>query len=271
MTQTSSGTDLGAGPTEPPILTSVADGVARITLNNPRRKNAITLAMAAEIVAFCDRVESDPAIGAVVVDATGTYFCSGADTRDLASSSADPASPEAVQRTSAVYGSFVRIGSLPVPTVAVVVGGAVGAGLNLAMAADIMVTTPDTVLDSGFSARGIHPGGGHISLLGRAMGWSGAVALAACGQSLTGAEAVARGLAYTAVPAEEIQATVDELTRTAAADPELTRRIMTSARLELGPPAVGWQSALEIERGVQMWSMSRKGKASWSSRGPNRS
>ncbi|MBM7459514.1 enoyl-CoA hydratase-related protein [Rhodococcus coprophilus] len=270
MTQSSPDPELGEAPTESPILTSVADGVARMTLNNPRRKNAITLAMAADIAAFCDLVESDLTIGAVVVDTRGGYFCSGADTRDLASSSSDPASPEAVRRTSAVYGAFVRIGSLPVPTVAVVAGGAVGAGLNLAMAADIMVVTPDSVLDSGFLARGIHPGGGHISLLGRSLGWSGAIALAACGQSLTGTEAVARGLAYTAVAAEDIPETVDALVRTAAADPELTRRVMTSARLELGPPVVSWSSALEIERGVQMWSMSRKGNAAWSSRGPDR-
>ncbi len=45
---------------------------------------------------------------------------------------------------------------------------------------------------------------------------------------------------------------------------------MNSARLELGPPAVSWSSALEIERGVQMWSMARKGEGAWSSRGPGR-
>ncbi|ANY22254.1 enoyl-CoA hydratase-related protein [Gordonia terrae] len=261
----------GSGTDEPAILTSFVDGVARLTLNNPRRKNAINLVMAAAIEEFCDRVTSDPGIGVVVVDAAGSYFCSGADTRDLASSSADPASPEAVARTSAVYGAFVRVGSLPVPTIAVVVGGAVGAGLNLALAADILVTTPDTVLDSGFLARGIHPGGGHISLLGRSVGRPHAIAMAACGQSLTGSEAAARGLAYAAVPAADLAALVDGLAAPAARDPELTRRVMTSARLELGPPAVPWSSAIEIERGVQMWSMSRKGRESWSSRGPGRS
>lgn len=268
----------GSGPTRtasaeaggPAILTSFTDGVARLTLNNPRRKNAINLEMAAAIEEFCDRVADDTSVGVVVVDAAGQYFCSGADTRDLASSSADPASPEAVARTSAVYGAFVRVGSLPVPTISVVIGGAVGAGLNLAMATDIMVTTPDAVLDSGFLARSIHPGGGHLSLLGRAVGWSTTIALAACGQSLTGEQAVARGLAYAAAPAEELPALVDGLTGPAARDPELTRRVMTSARLELGPPAVSWASALEIERGVQMWSMSRKGKQAWSSRGPER-
>ncbi|MET7769979.1 enoyl-CoA hydratase-related protein [Nocardia sp. NPDC005366] len=257
-------------PADPPVLTDFTDGVAQLTLNNPRRKNAISLEMAALINEFCDRVDADDTLGAVVVRAAGSYFCSGADTRDLANSSSDPASPEAVSRTSAVYGAFVRVGTLPVPTIARVAGGAVGAGLNLALAADLMVVTPDAVLDSGFLGRSIHPGGGHLALLGRAIGWSGTIALAACGQSLTGTEAVARGLAYTAVPESELDSVISGLTTPAAADPELTRRIMRSARLELGPPAVSWSSALEIERGVQMWSMARKGQSAWSSRGPGR-
>lgn len=255
----------------PPVLTDVTDGVATLTLNNPRRKNAITLEMAQLITDFCDRVESDGQIGAVIVRANGEYFCSGADTRTLAAASSDPASPDAVAGVSAVYGVFVRIGNLPVPTIARVVGGAVGAGLNLAMAADITVITPDTALDSGFLARSIHPGGGHLSLLGKAVGWSTTIAMAACGQALTGQEAVDRGLAHAAVAEDAMDSYIATLAAAAAKDPELTRRVMNSARLELGPPAVSWSSALEIERGVQMWSMSRKGQSSWSSRGPGKS
>lgn len=269
-------------PTSPPasssgtseagtIGTTFIDGIARLTLNNPRRKNAINLDMAAAVVEFCDRVTDDLSIGAVIVDAAGPYFCSGADTRDLAASSADPASPEAVRRTSAVYGSFVRVGELPVPTVSVVVGGAVGAGLNLALATDMLITTPESLLESGFLARRIHPGGGHLALLGRKVGWSTTIAMATCGAAMTGSEAVERGLAHAAVAAEEIASYAEQLVAPAAEDPELTRRILRSARLELGPPAVSLPSALEIERGVQMWSMSRKGKQAWSSRGPQRS
>lgn len=268
MTTEQDGTDAAS---QPPVIIDVTDGVATLTLNNPRRKNAITLGMAALIDDFCDRVERDMRIGVAVVRSNGAYFCSGADTRDLAASSSDPASPEAVSRTSAVYRTFVRIGELPVPTIARVVGGAVGAGLNLALAADIVIVTPDAVIDSGFAARSIHPGGGHLSLLGRATGWSTTLAMATCGQSFTGTQAVDRGLAYAAAPENEIDGLIAGLTTAPAADPELTRRIKQSARLELGPPAVSWASALEIERGVQMWSMSRKGQGAWSSRGPAKS
>ncbi|WP_193046258.1 enoyl-CoA hydratase-related protein [Mycolicibacterium baixiangningiae] len=241
---------------------SVDNGIARLTLNNPTRKNALTLSMTEQIGEFCQRVETDLSIGAVIVDSAGNYFCSGADTRDLAASSEAPASPEAVARTSAVYGSFVRVGTLPVPTISLVKGGAVGAGLNLAMATDIMLVTPDVVLDSGFLARKIHPGGGHIRMLGRSMGYQQAVAMSIFGAALSGEDAVARGFAWAAVPAEELLDTALGLCRLPAADPELARRIKQSATIELDS-GLSWAAAVEVERGVQMWSLGRKGSKAW--------
>ncbi|MEQ4722878.1 enoyl-CoA hydratase-related protein [Nonomuraea sp. B19D2] len=247
---------------EPLAITTVQDGIARLTLNNPRRKNAITLEMAALIGDFCALVHDDDTIGAVLVDSVGGYFCSGADTRDLAVSSTDPAAPESVERTSAVYGAFVQIGQLPVPSVSLVTGGAVGAGLNLALATDLMLVTPDAVLDGGFVARGIHPGGGHLSLLGRAAGYQHAIALGALGTALSGAEAVRRGLAWDLAEPHTMLAAATRLVAKAAADPQLARRIKNSATLELAP-AVPWAAAVEIERGMQMWSLARKGRQGW--------
>lgn len=247
---------------EPRVDVSFDNGIARLTLNNPKRKNAITIPMTEQIAEFCQRVETDSSIGVVIVDSEGTYFCSGADTRDLAANSADPASPGAVARTSAVYGSFVRVGMLPVPTIALVKGGAVGAGLNLAMAADIMLVTPDAVLDSGFLARRIHPGGGHLRMLGRSMGYQQSVAMAVCGAALSGEDAVARGFAWAALPAEELLDAALDLSRLPAADPELARRIKLSATVEL-EKGMSWAAAVEVERGVQMWSLGRKGEKAW--------
>ncbi|WP_436791429.1 enoyl-CoA hydratase-related protein [Yinghuangia sp. YIM S10712] len=249
-----------------PVLFSVDSGVARLTLNSPGRKNAISLDMAALIKQHCQTVHDDESIGALLVDAEGGYFCSGADTRDLAAASKDPATPEAVAIISAVYGAFRDIGRLPVPTIALVEGGAVGAGMNLALAADLMIVTPDAVLDSGFLARGIHPGGGHLALLQRTLGLTGSVAMGALGIPLSGTEAVARGLAWASADADKLLATGRDVTRLAAADPALARRIKQSAHLEHGLSVAQWDAAIEAERGVQMWSMSRKGSAAWSVR-----
>ncbi len=248
---------------DPRIVVTRDGGIARVTLSNPRRKNAITLEMATGIEAFCDQVANDETIGAVLVEGAGGYFSSGADTRILAASSADPASPEAVASVSALYRSFTRVGALPVPTLSLVTGGAVGAGMNLALATDLLLVTPDAVLDSGFLARGIHPGGGHIALLGRRVGYQRATAMAVLGRALSGTEAVEAGLAYAAYPAQELLPAAIELVTLAARDPQLTRKVKQSLTLELGAGPVSWPAAVEIERGAQMWSMARKGREGW--------
>jgi enoyl-CoA hydratase len=253
---------------EPGVIVTREGGVALVTLSNPRRKNAITLEMGAAIEAFCDEVAADETIGAVVVTGAAGYFSSGADTRVLAASSADPASPEAVASVSALYRSFTRVGSLPVPTLSLVEGGAVGAGMNLALATDLLLVTPDAVLDSGFLARGIHPGGGHITLLGRRVGYQQTTAMALLGRPLSGSEAVERGLAYAAFTAAELLPAAMELVALAAKDPQLTRKVKQSLTLELGAGPVSWPVAVEIERGVQMWSLARKGSAGWDRKPP---
>jgi enoyl-CoA hydratase len=248
---------------EPSVDCRTEAGVAWVTLRNPRRRNALTGAMAAQLGAICDQIDADESIGAAVIRGEGAYFCSGADTRDLATSSDNPAAPQSMARTSAVYGAFVRFTNLTVPSVSIVVGGAVGAGMNLALAADVMLAAEDAVLDSGFLARGIHPGGGHLALLGRNLPTQEVMAMAAFGAGLSGRQAAERGLAYQAAPVAELDDLANRLVALPANDPQLARRIKASARLELGPPGVDLGAALEIERGVQMWSLARKGVDGW--------
>lgn len=257
-----------AGPPDESDLVQLrADaGVAWMTLNNPVRRNAITGEMASRICECCDAVDADESIGVVVIQGAGTYFCSGADTRDLASAAANPASPEAVTRISAVYNAFVRVGTMLPPVVALVRGGAVGAGMNLALMAEVIVTTPSAVLDSGFLARSVHPGGGHLALLGRRLGYGRASMMSLMGRPLVGDDAVAHGLADVCVAEDEMEAFVTELVTLPASDPALTRRVKASLRLEVGPPGIPLTSALEVERGAQMWSMARKGDVGWDRR-----
>ena len=159
---------------------------------------------------------------------------------------------------SAIYRSFARVGELAPPTVAAIRGGAVGAGLNLALATDLRVVGEDAKLLSGFIPIGLHPGGGHTALLGRLGSREAAAALTLFGERLTGAQAVERGLAWSAVPDAEVDAAALALAAVPAKDPELARRTAASLRTVTGPPALPWNAALELERASQMWSMRRK-------------
>lgn len=251
---------------DPLVRVDVEDGVAWLTLDDPSRRNPLSLAMAGELVAACDAVDADDSVGAVVVRGAGGYFSSGGARDELGRISADPYAEAAQRDLSAIYAAFVRFGALRVPSVAAVVGGATGAGLNLALAADVRVAALDAVFASGFAHLGIHPGGGHLSLLGGVGGSSLAVAMGVLGQGVSGERAAQLGLVWEAVPASEVEAAAGRIVRLAGRDPELARAVRASARAELGPPVVSWPVAVEIERGPQLRSFARKGEAGWRAR-----
>ncbi|HEV3053654.1 MAG TPA: enoyl-CoA hydratase-related protein [Solirubrobacteraceae bacterium] len=235
-----------------------ADGIATITMRAPERRNALTLEMAAAMIEACEAIDADPEIGAVIVTGEGGYFCAGGDRATLAEAGEDPAAPEVYEGMSTIYGAFARVGRLEPPTIAAIRGGALGAGLNLALATDLRVVAEDATLLSGFLPIGLHPGGGHSLLLARAGNREVANALALFGQRLTGVEAVERGLAWKAVPDDQVAECARELAAVPAADPQLARRTTASMRRIAGPPAIPWDAALDLERAAQMWSMRRK-------------
>jgi enoyl-CoA hydratase len=240
------------------IVLARADGVATLTLNAPQRRNALTTEMAAALVDACEAIDADPSVGAVVVQGAGGYFCAGGDRATLAAAGEDPAEPGTYAGMGLIYRSFARVGELEPPTVAAVRGGAVGAGMNLVLATDLRVVAREARLASGFLPIGLHPGGGHGILLGRAGSREAAAGLALFGQPVDGARAVELGLAWEAAPDEDVEARARELAAVPAADPELARRTARSLRAELGPPALPWAAALELERAGQMWSMRRR-------------
>jgi enoyl-CoA hydratase len=238
----------------PEISLETTDGVALVTIENAEVRNALNPDLAGQLVAICDRIDDDPDIGATVVRGAGGTFCSGADTRDW---DGDVLSDEGYERIDAIYRSFLRFGRLQTPTIAAVRGAAVGAGLNLALAADLRIVATDSKLLAGFLRIGIHPGGGFFTLAGRSGGRESAAALGLFGEALSGEDAVAHGLAWEALPDEGVEPRALELAGRVASDPLLARRASASLRRELGPPPTSWEAAAEMERGVQMWTMAR--------------
>lgn len=240
------------------IDVDVADGIATITLTSEKTRNALNPESSRRLVEACDEVDANPAVGAVIVRGGGGTFCSGAERDVLARAGEDPADPERFAQLGAVYDAFVRVGSMSVPTIAAVQGAAVGAGVNLLLATDLRIVATDARILAGFTRIGLHPGGGHFTLLGRLVGREAAAAIGLFGAEVSGTRAVELGLAWEAVAASEVDGRARELAATVARDPELARRVVGSLRHELDPPGVSWPAALELERGSQMWSLRRR-------------
>jgi hypothetical protein len=152
------------------IQLEVDNHVAILTLAAPDRRNAFVPAMVHELLEACDEIDRNQDVGAVVVRALGASFCSGAHRDLLAGVVADPARPDNYEAVMLTYRAFARVGDLLPPSIAAVRGHAVGAGVNLMMAADLRVVAETAKIISGFARIGIHPGGGHFQLVGRAAG-----------------------------------------------------------------------------------------------------
>src|SRR5690349_5721972 len=179
------------------IRYDVADGVALLTLDAPERRNALSVPMSRQLIDAARTAEADPAVGAVVVTG-GAHFCAGAVRSVLADTGQDPVEDDAYRNLETVYAAFTTVGSIGVPTIAAVRGAAVGAGLNLALATDLRIVSRSARLLPGFAQIGIHPGGGHFTLIERVAGREAAAALGLFGDEIDGDRAVALGLAWAA-------------------------------------------------------------------------
>jgi enoyl-CoA hydratase len=235
-------------------------GVARIRLNDPETRNSLAAGMSRELVAACDAIDSADDVGVAIISGASGYFCSGANRSELADIAARPYDEESRAALTRIYEAFGRVSRLRVPSIAAVRGGAVGAGLNLVLACDVRVIADDAKL-IGFNQLGVHPGGGHLSLLAQAGGRQTAVAVAAFGEVLTGSDAARLGLAWASPADGEVDSLAGRLAARAAQDPALTRSIRRSLELELGPPQVSWAVATELERSEQLRSFERRAES----------
>jgi enoyl-CoA hydratase/carnithine racemase len=190
---------------EPVLLSRDADGVRTLTLNRPRRKNAINEELWHALRDALTEAGNDRAVGAVVLTGAGDAFCSGADiSRGL--SGRHP-----LYRMRTLSEVTLLLHELPVPTVAKVTGVAVGAGWNLALGCDLVVATPEARFSQIFARRGLSMDCGGSWLLPKLVGLQQAKRLALLAETIDAEEAHALNLVTWVVPAVEIDAFVADL------------------------------------------------------------
>lgn len=177
------------------LVELTSDGHVRtITLNAPDRLNALDWPLLEELRAAVDAVKNDGDARALVVTGAGKAFCAGANLESLFG---DTGRPVEVLREHLmnVYSSFLGIRTLTIPTVAAVHGAAVGAGLNIALACDVIVAGPKAGFGPTFSKIGLHPGGGCTWMLTRRIGSANTAAALFAGDIIKAEEALRLGIA----------------------------------------------------------------------------
>jgi len=217
-----------AAGNEPILLRHDAAGVATLTLNRPHARNALSMALMAELLAALDALAKDETAKVVVLAGAGPAFCAGHDLKELRAG-ADRAAHRAVfQRCSELMLAITR---LPKPVIARVHGIATAAGCQLVATCDLAVAADD----ARFATPGVNIGlfcSTPMVALSRAVGRKPALEMLLTGEAVGAARAAEIGLVNRVVPAARLDAAVAELAATIAAKSPLVLAIGKEAFYE---------------------------------------
>jgi len=195
----------------PLVLRDDADGVATLTLNRPDKRNAIDRALFRAFRDHLRAVADDRAIGLVVLRGAGGHFCAG---HDLTSA------PHAdafgwLRQEMLIVESLTKLRQ---PVVAAVAGSCYTGGLELALAADMIVAAESACFADTHGKWGLVPGWGLSQRLPRRVGQAKALEMMLTCRTYSGAEAAAMGLANVCVPDADLDSAVADLARTILAN-----------------------------------------------------
>jgi enoyl-CoA hydratase len=238
------------------------DGVVLLRLDVPERRNAMTAEMTAAWAAALGNLAVDESVRCLVVTGEGPVFCAGGDLSWLEDSGS--MSPDRLRsRMLPFYRAWLRIRDVEVPTIAVINGAAVGAGLALALACDLRYAAPQAQLSMPFTSLGIHAGMASTWLLPEVAGLAVAREMLLTGRVVSGADAVGMGLLNRVFPAESLLEKALGIAATAATRAPIATRLTKLALASGGhstfEAALAWESVAQpltmatadLQEGVQ--------------------
>lgn len=250
------------------LLLTAASSVATVTLNRPELHNAFDEALIVELTHAFTRLSADPEIRVIVVTGVGSSFCAGADL-DWMRRMAGYSRAENVEDARTLQRMFAAIYDCPKVTIARVNGAAMGGGAGLVAVCDIAIATEEakfgfTEVRLGLAPAVISP------YVVQKIGLGAARALFVTGERLDAEEARRIGLVQAVVPADELDAAVEEKGKRAlqagpqavAASKQLLRDIAGKTPVEAGDRTVHTIADLRVgpegQEGIRAFLEKRK-------------
>lgn len=194
------------------LLTDIHPPVARITINRPARRNAISSDMWQGLLALAGRIADDPTIKIALIRGAGEEaFSAGADILEMQRGLADPPTLQRMQQ--AVLDAQAAWERLPIPTLAIIRGACTGGGCGLALACDLRIAAPDAYFAIPPAKLGLAYSLADTKRLYDLVGPSRTKEILFTGRRILAEEALSLGLINEIVPAEALAVRADDLAR----------------------------------------------------------
>ena len=216
---------------ESPVLFSVENGIARVTLNRPAKMNALNPEMIVRLARCWDAIQADASVRVAILAAAGDRtFCAGADLGRLTpllmrARQAEDEWDEALLADPKILNrAMLRRLDFTTPVIAAARGAVVAGGMELALACDLRVVADSTTLGLAEVKRGLIPAAGGIARASRQLGWAAAAEILLVGDQISAAEAYRIGLVNRVVAADEVLPTAQALAEKMAQNSPLAMR-----------------------------------------------
>ncbi len=235
--------------TEPVLLRQDEDGIARLTLNRPAQRNALSVALMASLQEAIDAVAKDPKVKVVVIAANGPGFCGGHDLREMRANPGRQHYEALFRQCSRLMVSLTK---LPKPVIARVHGVAAAAGCQLVATCDLAVASSA----ARFAVNGINIGlfcSTPMVALTRAVGRKSAMEMLMTGDLIDAERARAIGLVNRVVPPERLDEEVTALARQIAS--KLTLAVAIGKEAFYRQAELGLEAAYGYTAGVMTENM----------------
>lgn len=205
-------------PDDEILLVRVEDGVAWLTLNRPNAANTIDRPLAAAFHKAIVELNDDVNVRALVLSGAGKMFCAGGDLQRFAREE-DGASAYVEALIADFHAGLALLENFHAPVIAAVHGAAAGAGMGLALTADIVIATENSRFVMAYTRAGLTPDGGTSWILPHLIGLRRALELTLLNRTLTAAEALEFGMITEIATEDALMKRVGELARELARGP----------------------------------------------------
>ncbi|TDV57708.1 enoyl-CoA hydratase-related protein [Actinophytocola oryzae] len=234
------------------ILVDRDGPVGIITLNRPDALNSWDWLMSAEMNHAYGEFDRDDDVRAIVLTGAGRAFCAGAGLRPAGATFDGSLTRDDAE--AKFPGAHRGADQLRTPVIAAVNGAAVGAGITMALRADIIYVAENAKLGFVFNRRGVIPDADLLWSLPRLIGYSRAIDLLLTGRIFAGSEAAEIGLASRALPAEEVLPAAVAAGHDIAANVAPVSAAITKLVARKFLQETDQNAALELERKLFRWA-----------------
>jgi 2-(1,2-epoxy-1,2-dihydrophenyl)acetyl-CoA isomerase len=235
---------------DPLVLEKQENGIATLVLNRPDRLNALNNELAAALNASLSRAAEDESIRVVVLTGAGRSFCAGGDLAHIGKARESSEAKRLEPLLRAGMQMVLTLRTMAQPVVAAINGAAAGAGMNIALAADIRIASEQATFGQNFSKVGLFPDYGGTFFLPQLVGPARAAEMFYTGEMIDARTALQLGIVSRVVSATKLEEEARALAQKIADGPPLAIRaakqvLFASQRKEL-------EEALEKEVQYQM-------------------